>query len=263
MNKDYGDRLAEIIAHKETEVERLKLHRELLKKKALERNDFRGFRRCLFQPGQTTIIAEVKKASPSAGVIAENFDPVNQAREYERGGANALSILTDEKFFQGHLSYLKDVRLQVDLPILRKDFMICEEQVYETVIAGADAMLLIVAALEDDQMKRLYELGQQLMLDVLVEVHNMREMDRALDLGADIIGINNRNLKTFEVSLETTVDLATEIPQDCLAITESGIRTVEDIRYCKAQGIDCFLIGESLMRSGNAAETLQEFLNCA
>jgi indole-3-glycerol phosphate synthase len=261
MNKEWNDRLAEIIVQKHLEVQRLVPHEELLRKTALKRNDFRPFRVNLFQPGVTTIIAEIKKASPSVGVIVENFNPVDIAREYERGGAMALSILTDEKFFQGKLEYIKDVRQQVMLPVLRKDFIISELQVYETVIAGADAILLIVAALEDAQMKKLFDLSKLMQLDVLVEVHNMREMDRALDLGADIIGINNRNLKTFEVSLETTTELAPEIPQDCLAVTESGIKSLEDIRYCKMQGIDCFLIGETLMRSGDPAKCLQEFID--
>jgi len=261
MNKDYSDRLAEILAQKEIELQRLAPHAELLRKTALKRNDFRPFRVNLYQPGFTTIIAEIKKASPSAGVIAEAFNPVDQAREYERGGAMALSVLTDEKFFQGKLEYVADVREQVSLPILRKDFIISELQVYETVICKADAILLIVAALEDEQLRRLYDLSKLMQLDVLVEVHNMHEMDRALDLGADIIGINNRNLKTFEVSLGTTVELAPEIPPDCLAITESGIKTVEDIAFCRLQGIDCFLIGESLMRSGQPAKALQEFLS--
>ncbi|NJK91326.1 MAG: indole-3-glycerol phosphate synthase TrpC [Blastochloris sp.] len=260
MNKSPSDRLAEILAQKEVELQRLTPHESALRSLALRRNDFRPFRNTLFQPGSTTIIAEVKKASPSAGVLMENFNPVDQAREYERGGASALSILTDERFFQGHLNYLKDVRQQVELPILRKDFIISELQVYETVIAGADAILLIVAALEDEQMRRLFELSKTFQLDVLVEVHDMAEMDRALDLGADIIGINNRNLKTFEVDLGTTEALAPEIPNDCLGITESGIRRVEDVRFCREQGIDCFLIGETLMRSGQPAEVLREFL---
>lgn len=260
MIQPMHDRLAEIIAYKYEEVKRLEPHAQELRQQALARNDFRGFRDSLFQPGMTTIIAEIKKASPSAGVISEEFDPITQAREYERGGARALSILTDEKFFQGHLTYLRDVRPQVTIPLLRKDFMVSPLQVYEAVIAGADAILLIVAALEDDQMKELYDLAKTLQLDVLVEVHDMREMDRALDLGADIIGINNRNLKTFDVSLETTAELAPEIPPEVLAISESGIRKPEDVAFCKENGIDCFLIGESLMRAENPSEAIMELL---
>lgn len=255
-----SDRLAEIIATKWEEIKRLEPHEEKLRQAALLRNDFRNFRQVLFQPGTTTLISEIKKASPSAGVIAENFDPVGQGREYERAGAHALSILTDQKYFQGHLRYLQEVREQVSLPILRKDFTVSPLQIYESVISGADAILLIVAALEDKQLNLLYQTAKDFQLDVLVEVHDMREMDRALDLGADIIGINNRNLKTFEVDLKTTEELATEIPSDCLAISESGIRTTEDVQFCKHQGIDCFLIGESLMRSGNVQETVHSFL---
>jgi indole-3-glycerol phosphate synthase len=256
-----NNKLAEILQSKQEEIERLQPHAEELRRLALQRNDFRGFRRGLHQPGDVTLIAEVKKASPSVGVITENFNPVNQAREYQRGGADALSVLTDEKYFQGSLQYLRDIRQQVTLPLLRKDFILHELQVYESVISGADAILLIVAALDDANLHRLYNLAKDLQLDVLVEIHNMEEMDRALDLGADIIGINNRNLKTFEVSLETTAALAGEIPSDCLGVTESGIKTVDDIRFCRQEGIDCFLIGETLMRSGNVRETIESFKN--
>jgi indole-3-glycerol phosphate synthase len=252
------DKLAEIIASKYEEVKALEPFGKELRRKALLRDDFRGFRRALFQPGTPTLIAEVKKASPSAGVIAQDFDPVAQAIKYAVGGAQALSVLTDVKYFQGSLEYLKDIRRAVDLPLLRKDFTVSPLQVYEAACAGADAILLIVAALEDGQMESLYQLAKDLQLDVLVEVHDMREMDRALDLGADIIGINNRNLKTFEVSLATTEALAPEIPGDCLGITESGIKTPGDVRYVREQGIDCFLIGETLMRSGDPGAAIRE-----
>ena len=258
MIQRMSDRLAEIIAHKREEVQRLEPLADELRKRALERNEFRNFRQILFQTGVTTIIAEVKKASPSAGIISHSFDPVGQAREYERGGANALSVLTDEKFFQGQLAYLQDVRNQVDLPILRKDFTVSPLQVYESVVAGADAILLIVAALTDDELRKLYDLAQSVQLDVLVEVHDMREMDRALDIGADMIGINNRNLKTFEVDLKTTDELATEIPNDVLGISESGIKTTEDIKRCQEQGIFCFLIGETLMRTNDVPAKIKE-----
>jgi indole-3-glycerol phosphate synthase len=261
MTTVMNNKLAEILASKQAEIERLREHGAELRRLALLRNDFRGFRRCLFQPGDLTLIAEVKKASPSVGVIAENFNPVNQAREYQRGGADALSVLTDEKYFQGSLQYLCDIRQQVRLPLLRKDFILHELQVYESVVSGADAILLIVAALGDAQLNRLYDLAKTLQLDVLVEVHNMEEMDRALDLDADIIGINNRNLKTFEVSLETTASLAGEIPADCLGVTESGIKTADDILFCRREGIDCFLIGETLMRSGDVGAMIAEFKN--
>jgi indole-3-glycerol phosphate synthase len=252
----FHDKLAEILATKLEEAARLEPIALELRKAAYKRNDFRGFRRCLFQPGQATLIAEIKKASPSAGVIAGDFHPVHQAREYARAGAHALSILTDETYFQGRLEYLQDVRDQVDLPILRKDFTLTIPQIHESVVAGADAILLIVAALDDAALSRLYHEARDCQLDVLVEVHNMEEMDRALELGADIIGINNRNLKSFEVSLNATADLAPEIPPEVLGVTESGIKSAEDVSYCREQGIDCFLIGETLMRSGNVPQTI-------
>jgi indole-3-glycerol phosphate synthase len=254
----FHNKLAEILATKREEAARLEPLTNELRKAALKRNDFRGFRRVLFQPGAATLIAEVKKASPSVGVIVENFDPVQQARAYVHAGAHALSILTDVPYFQGNLGYLQEVRDQVDVPLLRKDFILTVPQIYESIIAGADAVLLIVAALEDDQLSRLYHTAHDLQLDVLVEVHNLAEMDRAVDLGADIIGINNRNLKTFDVSLTATEELAPEIPSDVLGITESGIKTPADVDYCREQGIDCFLIGETLMRSGHVKQTVEE-----
>ncbi|MES2307819.1 MAG: indole-3-glycerol phosphate synthase TrpC [Verrucomicrobiota bacterium] len=255
-----NNKLLEIIATKHEEVKRLEPMATELRKRALKRNDFRPFRQNLLQNGPITLIAEVKKASPSAGIIAGNFNPISQAREYERGGAHCLSILTDEKYFQGHLSFLRDIRDQVDIPLLRKDFTVHELQVYESVVAGADAILLIVAALDDETLTRLYELAKTLQLDVLVEVHNLEEMDRALDLGSDMIGINNRNLKTFEVDLKTTEELAPEIPNDVLAVSESGIKTGDDVRFLRDQGINSILVGETLMRAKNVNEMIKELL---
>jgi indole-3-glycerol phosphate synthase len=202
----------------------------------------------------------VKKASPSAGVIAADFNPLSQAREYARGGAHALSILTDEKYFHGSLAYLRQVREQVELPLLRKDFIVHELQVYESVVAGADAILLIVASLDDGPLRALYDCAKTCQLDVLVEVHDLREMDRALELGADLIGINNRNLKTFQVDLATTEELAEEIPNDAVGVSESGIRTVEDVRRVRAAGISAVLVGETLMRAKNVPEKLRELM---
>lgn len=254
------NKLIEIIQTKHQEVERLKPFANDLRKRALKRNDFRPFRNALHRGNEISMIAEVKKASPSVGVISAQFNPLSQAREYQRGGAHCLSILTDEKYFQGHLNYLRTIRDQVDIPLLRKDFIIDDLQVYETVVAGADAMLLIVGALDDPTLTRLYELGKTLQLDVLVEVHDLREMDRALDLGADMIGINNRNLKTFEVDLKTTEELAPEIPNDAVAISESGIKTAADVRYLREHGINGILVGETLMRSDNVTAKIQELL---
>jgi indole-3-glycerol phosphate synthase len=257
---EISDKLAEIIRYKYVEVEAIKSQEQDLKRQALLRNEYRGFRQVLHQPGIPTLIAEVKKASPSAGVIAENFDPVAQACAYEAAGADALSVLTDEKFFQGSLEFMQQVRAKTTIPVLRKDFTVDPVQIYEAVVAGADAILLIVAALEQEQLVRLYETARLFPIDILVEVHNLPELDAALDLGADIIGINNRNLKTFGVDLQTTADLAEEIPADCLGISESGIRKSSDIAFCREQGIDCFLIGETLMRSDNIKVTIDELM---
>ena len=263
----FQNKLLEICDSKRAEIERLKPHVEELRKQSLLRDDFRPFRFQLQHgsPSGISLIAEVKKASPSAGVIDPSFDPLSQAREYARGGAQCLSILTDEKYFQGHLAYLKQIREQVQLPLLRKDFILDELQIYESVIAGADAILLIVGAFTeewggDEQLQRLYDLAQTCQLHVLVEVHNLAEMDRALDIGADIIGINNRNLQTFEVSLETTQELSQEIPGDCVAVSESGIKTAQDIRFCREHGINAVLVGETLMRAENVPEKMTELL---
>ena len=226
-------------------------HATALRRQAFLRNDFRPFRSALQRGNEIAVIAEVKKASPSAGVIAEDFHPLSQAREYARGGAHALSVLTDEKYFQGHLTFLKQIREQVDLPILRKDFIVHELQVYESVIAGADAILLIVAALNDETLRLLHRRARDCQLDVLVEVHDLAEMDRALELEADLIGINNRNLRTFAVDLSTTEELAEEIPAEVIAVSESGIQSAADIRRMRNCGINAVLVGEALMRAKN------------
>jgi len=254
------NKLDEINATKAEEIKRLEPLAAELRKQALLRNDFRPFRSALQRGNEVAVIAEVKKASPSAGIIAADFNPLSQAREYARGGAHALSVLTDEKYFHGHLSYLKQIREQVDLPLLRKDFIIHELQIFESVIAGADAILLIVASLDEGSLLRLYHQAKSCQLDVLVEVHDLEEMDRALDLGADIVGINNRNLKTFQVNLATTETLAEEIPNDTVAISESGIKTGEDVRRVRACGINAVLVGETLMRAKNVPEKLAELL---
>jgi len=254
------NKLDEINASKQAEIERLRPHAAELRQQALLRNDFRPFRASLQRGDDVAIIAEVKKASPSAGVIAADFNPLSQAREYARGGAHALSVLTDEKYFQGHLTYLRQIREQVQLPLLRKDFIIHELQVYESVIAGADCILLIVASLDDPTLRKLYDVAKSCQLDVLVEVHDLPEMERALELGADMIGINNRNLKTFQVDLATTETLAEEIPNDAVAISESGIKTGDDVRRLRAAGINAILVGETLMRAKNVPEKMRELL---
>ncbi|MEM7145557.1 MAG: indole-3-glycerol phosphate synthase TrpC [Verrucomicrobiota bacterium] len=255
------NKLDEIIAHKRTEIEPLLERSEKLRYAAAERNDFRSFFNALKREHEEeplSLIAEVKKASPSAGVIAENFDPVTIAKAYAAGGANAISVLTDEKYFQGSLAYLSQIKNAVDIPVLRKDFIIHEVQIYEAVVSGADAILLIVAALEQDQYLALLEKAQTFQLDVLVEVHDREELDRALDSDAQIIGVNNRNLKTFEVDLQTTENLSEEIPNDFVFVSESGIKTAGDARLVKSCGADAILVGETLMRADDIESTIQE-----
>ena len=256
-----SDRLRQILAVKEQEVARLLPRMEHLRVAALQRNDFRGFASALdLGPDALGLIAEVKKASPSAGVIAENFDPVEIARQYEAAGAHAISVLTDEQFFQGHLSYLTRVRESVGLPCLRKDFMIHEVQLYEAAVAGADAVLLIVAALEQAQLEHLYQTAEALQLDVLVEVHTEPELVRALDLGAKLIGINNRNLTTFEVDVATTETLSEEVPEGVILVSESGLKTRADSLRVHACGCNAILVGEALMRTGDIAAQAAELL---
>ena len=225
------DRLQEILDAKRVEIAKMEHRAPHLRAAALNRNDFRGFRAAIDRgPDALGLIAEVKKASPSAGVIAESFDPVQIARTYESAGANAISVLTDEKFFQGSLAFLTRVRAAVEVPVLRKDFILSEVQIYEAVCAGADAILLIVAALSQPDLKRLLAVATDFQLDTLMEVHTLEELDRALDTDAEIIGINNRNLATFEVDLATTERLSEEVPDGIVLVSESGIRTAEDTR---------------------------------
>lgn len=263
--------LDEIIAHKRTEVERLLPVAEKLEAAAAARDDYRSFFAALggglrdqaegigYGTNPLAVIAEVKKGSPSAGTIAEDFDPVEIARVYQDAGADAISVLTDEKYFQGNLAYLQQIRAEVGLPLLRKDFMIHEVQIHEAVVAGADAILLIVAALSQEDLLHLLDVAHRYPLDVLVEVHNREEMDRALDTPARIIGINNRNLKTFQVSLETTEELSEEVGPDQILVSESGIHTGEDARRVHSWGADAILVGEALMRAPDRAQRMAEF----
>lgn len=198
--------------------------------------------------GQYALITEIKKASPSAGLIRTEFDPVALARTYAEAGATCLSVLTDEAFFQGSPDHLKAVREAVNLPILRKDFILDPWQVYESRLIGADCILLIMAALSDSAARELEELARALDMDVLVEVHDRRELERALGLQTQLIGINNRNLKTLETSLETTTELAPLVPSDRFLIAESGIRTHQDLILLCEAGARSFLVGESLLR---------------
>jgi len=257
-----SDKLAEIIATKHLEVEALLPRAGHLRAAALQRNDFRGFRAALDRgANRLAVIAEVKKASPSVGLIDPNFDPIRQAQRYIDGGASCLSILTDEKYFQGSLGYISKISEFSPVPLLRKDFTVHEIQIHEAVIAGADAILLIVAALDDELMRRLYDEAKSFQLDVLVEVHNLAEMDRALELGADLIGINNRNLKTFEVDMGTTEALSDEVPDDVILVSESGIKTHDDALRALKAGANAVLIGETLMRADDPSREIEAFLS--
>ena len=220
----------------------------------------RGFRASMdakIAAGQSAVIAEVKKASPSKGVIRPDFDPPAIAASYAAGGAACLSVLTDEDYFQGCTDYLIAARAACDLPIIRKDFIIDPYQVYEARAMGADCILLIVSALEDQQMRDLHQLAIDLTMDVLVEAHDGEEVDRALALDLSLLGINNRNLRTFDVSLNTTLDLLPVIPEGVLVVTESGIVTTEDVALMREHQVNAFLVGESFMRAEEPGVELQ------
>ena len=276
--------LDKIVAEKKREVARLPETAGSVRnlKAALnaygERRDFIG---ALRKPklGKVALIAEVKKASPSAGVICKDFDPVRIAMEYEAAGASCLSVLTDEKFFQGSLAYLRQIRRSVKLPLLRKDFIIDERQILEAIDWGADAILLIVAILDDARLKRFHTLATKAGLAALVEVHDEMELERALAAGAEIIGVNNRNLKTFKVDLATTERLAAKLTcrtgvapvlgnadgdrhDACptLLVAESGIHTRADVKRLAKCGVQAILVGESLMRAGDITRKARELL---
>lgn len=209
---------------------------------------------------QNAIIAEIKKASPSKGVIAENFDPIEIAKAYESGGASCLSVLTDEQYFQGHDDYLVQAKTQTSLPILRKDFVIDEYQIYESKAIGADCILLIAAALTNQELAHFISLANDLSLDYLLEVHDLTELERAIAFCPDMVGINNRNLQTFKTDLHTSIDLAQYIPKNCLIVTESGINHKADIELMNQNGIYAFLIGESLMQEKDPESKLRELI---
>jgi indole-3-glycerol phosphate synthase len=206
------------------------------------------------------IIAEIKKASPSKGVLVQDFDPPRIARAYQSGGAAALSVLTDETFFQGNLAHLEAARAAVSLPVLRKDFTIHPSQILEAAAHGADAILLIAAILTTNQLRDFREAAATFRLSALVEVHNRPELQSAIDSGAGIIGVNNRNLSTFEVTLDTSLALAEHMPAGVLAVSESGIHSAADIVRLRAAGFRAFLVGEHLMKSGDPAEALRNLV---
>jgi len=207
--------------------------------------------------GRAAVIAEAKKASPSKGVMREDFDIVQIAKSYEAGGATCMSVLTDEDFFQGSDEYLKQARRACNLPLIRKDFIIDSYQVVEARVMGADCILLIVSALEDNQMEELAASATELGLDVLVEVHDADELERSLTLNLPLVGINNRNLRTFETSLDTTIELLDRIPDDRIVVTESGIHTPEDVQRMRNNHVNAFLVGEAFMRDPEPGDKLK------
>jgi indole-3-glycerol phosphate synthase len=216
------------------------------------------FKEAIKREGKLSIIAEIKQASPSAGVLRKDFSAVAIAKIYEQCKVQAISVLTEEEFFLGKVSYIQDIKKEVQLPILRKDFILDEIQVYESRAVGADAILLIVKILEAGQLAKLYALSRDLGMDVLVEIHTEKELRKALKLGADMIGINNRNLNTLKVDVECTKKLTPFIPADIVRVSESGIKSLKDVLWLKGLSIDAALVGETLMKADNIADKLKE-----
>jgi indole-3-glycerol phosphate synthase len=262
---DTPDVLKKIVARKHQEVaERLeRFSIDDLKQQIAQASPVRGFVKSIkkkLSNGETAVIAEVKKASPSKGLLRENFNPAEIAASYEAGGAACLSVLTDKDFFQGSEAYLKQARTACKLPVIRKDFIVDPYQVYEARAIGADCILLIVAALDDETLQGLYQLAGELGLDVLVEVHDADELERALRLDLALIGINNRDLRTFDTSLKTTVDLLEHIPDGIIVVSESGLHKPKDISMLKEHQVHTFLIGEAFMRCDDPGEALKRLI---
>lgn len=257
-----SDILDTILARKAEEIQQRSRVRPLaeLRARALQQPPTRGFVQSIrnkHAAGEAAVIAEVKKASPSKGLIRKDFHPAQIARSYEAGGAACLSVLTDVDFFQGSNLYLGEARGACSLPVLRKDFTIDPYQVYEARVIGADCILLIVAALEDGPLVEMANLAMELDMDVLVEVHDIDELERALQTDCELIGVNNRNLRTFEVSLDTTLALRDAVPRDRTLVTESGIATPADVARMREAGVQTFLVGESFMREADPGAALQ------
>ena len=258
-----SDILEKIVAVKHQEVAAAQRRKSLTAVRAdaesrVLTRDFVGAMRSKIAAGHPAVIAEIKKASPSKGVLREEFIPADIAQSYAEHGAACLSVLTDVDFFQGRVDFLKQARASCQLPVLRKDFMVDAYQIYESRAMGADAVLLIAACLDDAQMKDFEAIARNLDMAVLVEVHDQAELERALKLKTPLIGVNNRNLKSFEVSLDTTLTLRSHVPADRIVVTESGIQTREDVLHMGAAGINAFLVGEALMRASDPGVALAE-----
>ena len=255
------DVLARIVEHKQVELHSLRERRDEFEREAEQSaGRRRDFRHALVSRSPA-VIAEIKKASPSKGVLSTDFQPARIARSYESGGAAALSVLTDERFFQGSLEDLRSARANGTIPVLRKDFTLHEVHVLQAAANGADAILLIAAILTIEEMRRLRELAAEYAMASLVEVHDQEELERALDSGAEILGVNNRDLHTFEVKLETSLRLAEGMPAGLVRVSESGIHSAADIQLLKTAGFHAFLVGEHLMKSDNPAYALQCLLS--
>ena len=266
MSSDTPTILKKILARKHEEIAERSAQVSIpqLIEKAKTASVPRGFAAAIaakIAAGQSGVIAEIKKASPSKGVIREDFDPAAIAESYEQGGACCLSVLTDVDFFQGADEYLKMARSASTLPVIRKDFIIDEYQIYEARAMGADCILLIVSALSEEQLNQLHEVARSLGMDVLIEVHDGAELDIALKLDNPMVGINNRNLHSFEVSLENTYQLLSKIPDDKIVITESGIHSPADVAAMRQHNVNAFLVGEAFMRSEEPGERLAEMFS--
>ncbi len=255
--------LEKIVAAKLIEIEQAKkeLSEQRLREQLSAAPAPRDFFQALAKPGPIRLIAEVKKASPSAGLIRDDFDPVRIAQIYESHGASCISVLTDEQFFQGRLSYLQDVRAAVELPLLRKDFIIDSYQIVEARVAGADAVLLIAECLDDCTLRKLHNETLELGMVPLVELYEPANLSRVLEAGATLIGVNNRNLHTFEVDLNHSLRLRAEVAEDCVFVSESGIKTRADVERLEQAGVNAMLVGESLMRQSDIGAAIHALMN--
>lgn len=263
MNSKTPDILINILNRKREEITERSatVPIEELKQQCASADTVRGFIQSIenkINNNQSAVIAEIKKASPSKGLLRENFDPADIAKSYANHGAACLSVLTDKDYFQGHEDYLKQARAACELPVIRKDFIIDPYQVYEARAINADCILLIVAALDDENLQLLFNLAHELKMDVLMEVHDKQEMKRALKTGAKLIGINNRNLRTFDTTLETTLSMLDMVNENHILVTESGIHTIDDVQLMRDNGVNAFLVGEAFMRADNPGEKLSE-----
>lgn len=263
MSSNTPDILIQILNRKREEISErsLTVPVDVLMQQSVGADAVRGFIRSIenkINNDQSAVIAEIKKASPSKGLLRENFEPAEIAKSYAAHGAACLSILTDKDYFQGDEDYLQQARAACELPVIRKDFIIDPYQVYEARVINADCILLIVSALDDETLHSLFHLAEELQMDVLMEVHDEYEMKRALTTGARLIGINNRNLRTFETSLDTTLNMLDMVDEHHILVTESGIHTSDDVQLMRDNGVNAFLVGEAFMRAESPGEKLAE-----